>query len=85
VHEPGVLHVLACLAPAAAAALTLRAGKYPAERALVRISSLRRGARGTYARVCRAARCELSLPRGGLLVAVAMAGRAPPAAIPASS
>jgi len=80
-HEPVVAQVLACLGPGAVAFLILATGRYPAERALLKISSRRRRPRRSGAEQAPAS-CGRIPPRGGRLVAAAMAGRGPPAAGP---
>jgi len=76
-REPSFVQALAWLAPAAAAFLILRTGRYPAEKTLVRLSSRRCPARAAAIRR-PVARFRLISPRGGLLLATALAGRAPP-------
>ena len=76
-HLGGLETGLLFMAPAFALALPLLAGRYPGERALA-------GARGRPARRRVAAPLRPRphvrlLPRGGLLVGHALAGRAPPA------
>jgi hypothetical protein len=78
-HEPHLLAVCACLAPAAAAFVTLRAGRYPAARALVRLSGSRRRRLRPAPRRSAAVRVRPVLVRGGRLVGAAIAGRSPPA------
>jgi periplasmic copper chaperone A len=78
-HEPELVRALAVLAPAAVAYLSLRAGRYPAERALVRLSC-RRVRRPHGPANDRAPALGVRVPaRGGRLVAMAMARRGPPA------
>ena len=79
VREPDLLAGLACLAPAAVAFLTLRAGHYPAERALIRISRMRPRRAFGRGRLVTPTRAHRLPPRGGRLVGAAIAGRSPPA------
>jgi hypothetical protein len=69
------------LAPALLAFLLLRSGRYPGERALVQI--VRPGApRGARPPRVKGAQRPRTMARGGLLVADALAGRAPPGVPP---
>jgi len=75
----GVGEAFAYLAPALLLGLPLVAGRYPGERPLVRALSRRR-ARPLRPPLCAtpAARIFVLTPRGGRLVATALAGRGPP-------
>lgn len=76
-HVAGFDAGLLCMAPAFAIALPLLAGRYPAEAALVRRA---RGCPRRRAAIRVVVRPPARLvPRGGLLVGHALAGRAPPA------
>jgi hypothetical protein len=66
------------LAPLLALVLTLIAGHYPGERLLEALVPRRRAPRRPPPRVAPSPRVAAILPRGGSLVASAMAGRAPP-------
>jgi len=79
----GVGEAFAYLAPALLLGLPLVAGRYPGERPLVRALSKRR-ARPRRAPLCAhpAARVSVLAPRGGRLVAGALAGRGPPGPAP---
>jgi hypothetical protein len=73
--EPGLLY----LAPALLLLLVLSLGRYPGERMLIRAArALRRGpgSANSEPRVRRIA--LLAFPRGGKLLAMSLAGRAPP-------
>jgi hypothetical protein len=75
----GVEAAFAYLAPALLILLPLLGGRYPGDEALVRAARRRgrpRPRRSPGARVRRPSRALL--PRGGRLVATALAGRAPP-------
>jgi hypothetical protein len=76
-HFAGFDAGLLCMAPAFAIALPLLAGRYPAEAALVRRASGRPRRRAVLRLVLRPP--ARHVPRGGLLVGHALAGRAPPA------
>ena len=80
----GVGEALAYLAPALLLGLPLMAGRYPGERPLVRALAGRRRARPRRAPLCAppGARPTVLIPRGGRLVAAALAGRGPPGAAP---
>jgi hypothetical protein len=76
-HVPGMADGLAYLAPALFVFLLLWLGRFPGEGAFlarVRPARLRRG--GLRAAPCRARGTRM--PRGGGLIAAALAGRAPP-------
>lgn len=73
--QPGALMFLPALLLAAA----LFAGRYPGERLIARWARARPRARQAVARVIEPARPSLHLLRGGRLIAVSLAGRAPPA------
>ena len=77
----GVEAAFAYLAPALLILLPLVGGRYPGDEALVRITAVRRS-RPARAHPPAAAppgcRADALLPRGGRLVAAALAGRAPP-------
>jgi hypothetical protein len=76
----GVEAALAYLAPALLILLPLLSGRYPGDEALVRVAGRRtRPARRAPAALPpRRRRAGALLPRGGRLVAFALAGRAPP-------
>ena len=75
----GVGEALAYLAPALLLGLPLVAGRYPGERPLVRALAGRRARPRRVPRCARpAARVFVLTPRGGRLVAAALAGRGPP-------
>ncbi|HEY7376439.1 MAG TPA: hypothetical protein VIF57_30045 [Polyangia bacterium] len=76
-HFAGFDAGLLCMAPAFAVALPLLAGRYPAEAVLVRRAGVRPRRRTTRRLVIRPP--ARLVPRGGLLVGHALAGRAPPA------
>jgi hypothetical protein len=73
--QPGALMFLPALLLAAA----LFAGRYPGERLIARWAHARPRARHAVAGVTAPARPSLHLLRGGRLIAVSLAGRAPPA------
>jgi hypothetical protein len=76
-HLVGFDAGLLCMAPAFVVALPLLAGRYPAESVLVRRATARPRRRVA---ACLLLRPPARLvPRGGLLVGHALAGRAPPA------
>jgi hypothetical protein len=76
-HLAGFDAGLLCMAPAFVLAFPLLAGRYPAEAALLRrVRRPRR--RGRLVRLVLRPPARL-VPRGGLLVGHALAGRAPPA------
>jgi hypothetical protein len=78
---------LLCLAPALLLVLTLLGRRYPGERLLLATRANRRGGRDLTARhrVHPAhRRADARVPRGGLLIAFALAVRPPPAASAAS-
>jgi hypothetical protein len=71
------MSALLCLAPALVVLLSLWLGRYPGERRILALQA------GTQPRRVRAAvestrSRALSCPRGGLLLAVSLAGRGPP-------
>jgi len=74
---PGLGAGLACLAPGAFVFLLLWLGRYPGQEALI---ALMRTGRLRHARraLARAPRRGSPMPRGGRLLATALAGRAPP-------
>jgi hypothetical protein len=76
-HVAGLDPGLLCMAPAFLLALPLLAGHYPAEAALVK-HVRRRPRRPRVLRTVLRPPARL-VPRGGLLVGHALAGRAPPA------
>jgi hypothetical protein len=74
-----LLELLVSLAPLLAIALVLLLGRYPGERALRRRLGRRRGRpRGAGAAPVPLRHLRTRLPRGGALLAYALAGRAPP-------
>jgi hypothetical protein len=73
--QPGALMFLPALLLAAA----LFAGHYPGERLIARWARARPRARQAVVPVIAPARPSLHLLRGGRLIAVSLAGRAPPA------
>jgi hypothetical protein len=75
-HFAGFDAGLLCMAPAFAIALPLLAGRYPAEAVLVRRARRRPRRRALLSVVVRPP--ARLVPRGGLLVGHALAGRAPP-------
>jgi hypothetical protein len=79
VHAPGMTDCLACLAPAVLAVLLLWLGRFPGERAML---ARTRSVRPRRARRRAAGRRpgDTRMPRGGALIAAALAGRAPPLA-----
>jgi hypothetical protein len=81
----GVEAALAYLAPALLILLPLVGGRYPGERALARAAARRArpAARRPPSATRPRRRRSALLPRGGLLVGSALAGRAPPRAAPA--
>jgi hypothetical protein len=83
-HESGLFTGLACLAPAAVAFALLCTGRYPAERAVLRLSRPPGGRRRMRPRR-RSSPVEMRLigPRGGSLVGSRIAGRPPPALLAA--
>jgi hypothetical protein len=76
-HLPGMWDGLAYLGPCLFVYLLLRLGRYPGEKAILAFTD-RPPARRTEPsrRGCRPPR--VSVPRGGALLAAALAGRAPP-------
>lgn len=80
-RDPGAAAGLACLAPAALGLLLATSGRYPGERILLGLSRpvSRRAQRTQRLAFTAGALCRRPLPRGGLLLAAALAGRAPPA------
>jgi hypothetical protein len=75
-HLAGFDAGLLCMAPALAVALPLLAGHYPAEAVLLRRARRRARRRAAPSPVIRPP--ARLVPRGGLLVGHALAGRAPP-------
>jgi hypothetical protein len=76
------LELLAYLAPVLALLCALALGRYPGERALRRRLPRRRSARRLRAALAARPRPpRLQGPRGGALLAYALAGRAPPAPV----
>ena len=76
---PDVHLALLYLAPALLLATALLAGRYPGERALERIAAQRRRPRPTRSSSTREPRTRpCGTVHGGLLLARALAGRAPP-------
>jgi hypothetical protein len=75
--------VLLLLAPALLLALLLVLGRYPGSRALTRALERRRRAprRLREPRIARPRADRRRRPRGGVLLALALAGRAPPEAV----
>jgi hypothetical protein len=75
--EPGLLY----LAPALLLLAALSLNRYPGERLLLRISRAwaRRKRRQGHSEEPGAANPPLRFPRGGVLLAMALAGRGPPA------
>ncbi len=75
-HVPGLTAGLAYLSPAIFAFVLLWLGRYPGEKILALITATR------LPRVCntqaRSRRVQTLMPRGGALLATALAGRAPP-------
>jgi hypothetical protein len=65
--------------PALLLAAALFAGRYPGEQLLGRWAGRRPSVRRTISRIAAPARRCVAPPRGGRLVAAALAGRAPPA------
>jgi uncharacterized membrane protein YbhN (UPF0104 family) len=76
-HVPGVAAGLTYLAPALFVFVLLWLGRYPGERVILARIVGRRLPRARSART-RYRRIEVGLPRGGRLLAAALAGRAPP-------
>jgi hypothetical protein len=76
----GVEAAVAYLAPALLILLPLLSGRYPGDEALVRVAGRlsRRAGRPPQAPPLRRRRAGALLPRGGRLVAFALAGRGPP-------
>ena len=76
-HVPGVTVGLAYLGPAVFVFLLLRLGRYPGERLLIALwrPTCKRRSTPTFAVPRRAL---APMPRGGSLLASALAGRAPP-------
>ena len=77
-HLAGLDTGLLFLTPAFGLTLPLLAGRYPGERAIARAARRARPRRRTVKRTVLPPPARL-LPRGGLLVGHALAGRAPPA------
>jgi hypothetical protein len=76
-HLAGLDAGLLCMAPAFVVALPLLAGRYPAETVLLRRVRATRRRRPVVRLILRPP--ARLVPRGGLLVGHALAGRAPPA------
>ncbi len=74
-----------CALPALALALVLAARRYPGERIIAALSSVRGRRPRPRASVPVAARREFVAPRGGLLLARSLAVRPPPRAVAAAS
>lgn len=75
-----------CVLPAVGLALLLKSRRYPGERMIVALSRARNERRGRPADFApRAARIEIARPRGGLLLACALAVRPPPAPLRATA
>jgi len=77
VRLPGAVDAAAFLGPACLLLLLLALGRYPGERALLSVARRSRvrvtvGATRAYRRI------TANMPRGGALLASALAGRAPP-------
>jgi hypothetical protein len=80
----GVEAAIAYLAPALLILLPLLSGRYPGDEALVRVATRRaRRARPLPPVAPPRRRGAVLLPRGGRLVATALAGRGPPPPLPA--
>ncbi len=74
---PGAVEAAAFLAPALMLLLLLARGRYPGERALLAVAR-RAHARAPLEATPAPMRLAASIPRGGGLLASALAGRAPP-------
>jgi hypothetical protein len=77
-HVPAVSDGLAYLGPAAFAFVLLWLGRYPGERSILALSRRRNRRRPSGAQSSRCPLRERRMPRGGRLLATALAGRAPP-------
>jgi hypothetical protein len=75
--QPGLLTML----PAIALALVMATRPYLGERIIARLRARSRRRSNTTQGILTAVRRATDVPRGGLLIAVAMAGRAPPLAL----
>ena len=79
--DPSVL----CMVPVLALSLLLSLRRYPGEKVLVRLrSSAQRRLRGPRQLACRERIRPMLMPRGGLLLACALAVRPPPGALRAA-
>ena len=76
-YASGATTVLEHLAPALLAFLLLASGHYPGERALLRLSRATPRVAPGAPRIFKGQRSR-GMPRGGLLLAAALASRAPP-------
>jgi hypothetical protein len=76
-RAPGVATDLACLAPGAIAFMLLWRGRYPGEKAIGAFIGTSRPRR-TRAVGARKGPGPMRMPRGGALLAAALAGRGPP-------
>jgi len=76
-HVSGTAVDLAYLGPATLVFLLLGLGRYPGERLLARRARPSHKRSSTHA-VAVACEAVMTMPRGGLLLAAALAGRAPP-------
>jgi hypothetical protein len=72
--EPGLLF----LGPVLLLFAALATGRYPAESLLLRVAGLARRRRRAPSRSAPRRSVDLARPRGGTLLALALAGRAPP-------
>lgn len=77
-HLPGAAAGLAYLGPLLFALLALWLGRYPGERVLLALSGASGRRRRAAAQRLRG-HAVMTMPRGGALIATALAGRAPPA------
>ncbi|HWW91588.1 MAG TPA: hypothetical protein VNY35_12500 [Solirubrobacteraceae bacterium] len=71
------MSALLCVAPALVVLLSLWLGRYPGERRILALRARTQPRRARAAVESRRSRAP-SLPRGGLLLAVSLAGRGPP-------
>jgi hypothetical protein len=84
IHVPDAVTGIACLAPALVAFALLGLGHFPGESRLLAFARATRQPRAAHAPTPRR-RAAARMPRGGDLLAAALAGRAPPRHAPSQA